>query len=77
MTPSHAGTATQTRLRVLDCAPGSDDFLSEVLHGLAQPQKTIPCKYFYDERGSQLFDAICELPNIIPRAPNWRSCSST
>ena len=30
--------------------------------GLSQSQKQIPCKYFYDRRGSQLFDAICELP---------------
>jgi dimethylhistidine N-methyltransferase len=36
-------------------------FLIDVLHGLRQPQKEIPCKYFYDERGSGLFDEICEL----------------
>jgi dimethylhistidine N-methyltransferase len=36
-------------------------FLAEVLHGLNQPAKTLPCKYFYDETGSRLFDAICEL----------------
>ncbi len=36
-------------------------FLRDVLHGLARPQKEIPCKYFYDERGSELFDRICEL----------------
>lgn len=36
-------------------------FLNEVLDGLSQPQKTLPCKYFYDEKGSQLFEEICEL----------------
>ncbi|NQW17422.1 MAG: L-histidine N(alpha)-methyltransferase [Chloroflexi bacterium] len=35
--------------------------LEEVLDGLRSPQKTLPCKLFYDERGSQLFDEICEL----------------
>jgi dimethylhistidine N-methyltransferase len=36
-------------------------FFEEVLRGLRQPNKSLPCKYFYDERGSQLFDRICEL----------------
>lgn len=36
-------------------------FLNDVLHGLKIKQKTLPCKYLYDERGSQLFDQICEL----------------
>ena len=35
--------------------------LAEVLEGLAQPRKHLPCKLFYDERGSQLFESICEL----------------
>ncbi len=30
--------------------------------GLAQPQKQLPSKYFYDTRGSELFEAITELP---------------
>lgn len=33
----------------------------EVLRGLQQAQKTLPSKLFYDELGSQLFEAICEL----------------
>jgi dimethylhistidine N-methyltransferase len=36
-------------------------FLRDVIHGLRQHQKEIPCKYFYDDRGSALFDEICEL----------------
>jgi dimethylhistidine N-methyltransferase len=39
-----------------------DDFAQCLLHGLSRPQKEIPCKYFYDEEGSRLFEAICELP---------------
>ena len=36
--------------------------LKEIVEGLSQAQKTISPKYFYDERGSQLFDKITELP---------------
>ena len=34
----------------------------EVLNGLARPSKILPSKYFYDARGSELFERICELP---------------
>lgn len=37
-------------------------FLHEVLAALRQPQKHLPSKYFYDERGCELFEQICELP---------------
>ncbi len=33
----------------------------EVLRGLSKPQKTLPSKYFYDKKGSELFEQICEL----------------
>ncbi len=39
----------------------SADLLAEVLEGLSLPRKHLPCKLFYDERGSRLFDRICEL----------------
>ena len=42
------------------------EFRAEVMEGLSQPQKTLPCKYFYDARGSELFDQICELPEYYP-----------
>ncbi|WP_428235537.1 L-histidine N(alpha)-methyltransferase [Gracilimonas sp.] len=38
----------------------------EVLHGLTGPQKSLPSKYFYDERGSKLFDEITELEEYYP-----------
>jgi dimethylhistidine N-methyltransferase len=41
-------------------------FYDDVVAGLSLPQKSIPPKYFYDERGSQLFDAICEVPEYYP-----------
>jgi L-histidine Nalpha-methyltransferase len=37
-------------------------FRDDVLAGLSRPRKELPCKYFYDDRGSQLFDRICGLP---------------
>jgi dimethylhistidine N-methyltransferase len=42
-------------------SPDNQQFFSEVIDGLNRPQKTLPCKYFYDEKGSKLFEAICEL----------------
>lgn len=36
-------------------------FLSDVVSGLSNNKKTLPCKYFYNEAGSQLFEKICEL----------------
>ncbi len=36
--------------------------IAEIVAGLNQPQKMISPKYFYDKRGSKLFEQICELP---------------
>jgi L-histidine N-alpha-methyltransferase len=38
----------------------------DVREGLSCPFKEIPPKYFYDERGSALFEAITELPEYYP-----------
>lgn len=43
-------------------APESTDFVADVISGLSSNPRTIPCKYFYDERGAALFQKICELP---------------
>jgi dimethylhistidine N-methyltransferase len=45
-----------------DAHPGTGDLRREVMRGLAATPKAIPPKFFYDRRGSELFDAICELP---------------
>jgi uncharacterized SAM-dependent methyltransferase len=42
------------------------DDLAEIHAGLSQLQKSISPKYFYDDAGSKLFDAICELPEYYP-----------
>lgn len=45
-----------------DAHPGTSDLRREVIDGLSGRPRTIPAKFFYDERGSELFDRICELP---------------
>jgi len=43
--------------------PGDERTLADdVLDGLTRPFKELQPKHFYDARGSELFDAICELP---------------
>jgi L-histidine Nalpha-methyltransferase len=49
-----------------DLAPRVESFRDAVLEGLSQPQKRIPCRFLYDERGSDLFEAICETPEYYP-----------
>jgi L-histidine Nalpha-methyltransferase len=38
----------------------------DVIQGLSQTSKTLPCRYFYDDRGSELFEQICDLPEYYP-----------
>ncbi len=40
--------------------------LAQILAGLGSPQKTLSPKFFYDERGSALFERITELPEYYP-----------
>jgi dimethylhistidine N-methyltransferase len=44
----------------------ADDFAAAVLDGLSRPHKTLPCRFFYDARGSELFEAITGLPEYYP-----------
>ncbi|MDX1531795.1 MAG: L-histidine N(alpha)-methyltransferase [Rhodothermales bacterium] len=48
-------------------APVADPaFRRDVLDGLAQEPRAIPCKYFYDRYGSALFDRITRLDAYYP-----------
>lgn len=49
-------------VELFDAHPGVADLRREVLDGLSAEPRAIPPKFFYDERGSELFDQICELP---------------
>lgn len=63
---------------------GRTVFARDLLAGLQQPQKTTPCKYFYDARGAALFDQICgqpeyyltrcELTLMLRHAPRLAEC---
>jgi uncharacterized SAM-dependent methyltransferase len=51
------------QLHDMDAAAGHlHTFAREVAFGLTAPQKWLPSKYFYDERGSRLYQQICALP---------------
>ena len=38
----------------------------DIVQGLQSYPKTLPPKYFYDDRGSELFEQICQLPEYYP-----------
>jgi dimethylhistidine N-methyltransferase len=58
--------ATKKLASFTDLAPALNDFLSEALAGLASSPKSLPSKFFYDEKGSNLFKEICALPEYYP-----------
>lgn len=39
-----------------------DDFAGDVRAGLSRSPKSLPCRHFYDQQGSELFEQICRLP---------------
>ena len=61
--------------KISDFHPEHEQFLAEVLGGLARTPRELPTKYLYDERGSELYERICELqeyyiPNLEIRIMN-------
>src|SRR5215212_9387821 len=54
---------------LIDAGAETTPFLSQTVAGLSRSPRTLPCKFFYDDRGSQLFGRICDLPEYyITRA---------
>ena len=45
-----------------DAGLENSEFYQDVVNGLNSSPKTLPCKYFYDKKGSDLFDQICRTP---------------
>lgn len=43
-----------------------ETFANDVIAGLSATPKSLSPKYFYDAAGSELFEAICELPEYYP-----------
>ena len=51
---------------LLDIKAIEKDDVRDVINGLNNNLKSIPARYFYDRKGSQLFEQICELPEYYP-----------
>ena len=56
----------ETDIDTVAVAPVASDFAEAALSGLSAPQKTLPCEYFYDARGSALFEKITDAPEYYP-----------
>jgi len=64
-------TADRLRIHRLSHTDALNDFAGDVRAGLTATPKRLFPKYFYDELGSRLFEAICLLPEYYPtRAEN-------
>ncbi len=59
-------TQSDTNVALHNFELSSQEFLGDALAGMRQSQKTVPAKYFYDQRGCDLFDQICELEEYYP-----------
>jgi L-histidine N-alpha-methyltransferase len=55
----------EARVRI-DCHPIHDTLADDVREGLSRELKELPPKYFYDARGSELFEEITALPEYYP-----------
>lgn len=53
-------------IEFFDLTVKSNNILKEVLVGLSKSQKSIPPKFLYDKKGSDLFEKICLLPEYYP-----------
>jgi L-histidine N-alpha-methyltransferase len=55
-------------ISILSCVSETEErvLADDVLDGLTRPFKELPPKHFYDARGSELFERICELPEYYP-----------
>jgi dimethylhistidine N-methyltransferase len=59
-------------MELVNQGPARLDFLADVLAGMRQRKRVLPCKYFYDAVGSKLFDEICELEEYYPTRTELR-----
>jgi uncharacterized SAM-dependent methyltransferase len=54
--------SSRLKLIAVDERDTSNDFAAAVKAGLSRKPKQLPCRFFYDEEGSRIFEEICELP---------------
>lgn len=62
MSESQAGEETRLEVRNYLSTHFSEQIRRDVEDGMTAERKSLPSKYFYDRRGSELFDRICDLP---------------
>ncbi len=62
------GYTWKGNLQILNYLNGDhrEKMLNGIREGMTKRQKSIPAKYFYDARGSRLFDQICMTPEYYP-----------
>ena len=60
--PFGARSLVKENITPAAAAAAKENFRDEVLRGLSETPRKLPCKFFYDEHGAQLFQKICELP---------------
>jgi L-histidine N-alpha-methyltransferase len=53
-------------INILHMESSADDDENDILSGLREKQKRISPKYFYDDKGSRLFESICSQPEYYP-----------
>lgn len=63
---SGPGEEERLRLVAVPCASPEETFAGAVRRGLGGRPKSLPCRFFYDDAGSRLFEEICRLPEYYP-----------
>src|SRR5215471_7514474 len=66
LTPAESVAQTAIRIDSHLSEPEKRSLADDALDGLTRPFKELPPKHFYDARGAELFDRICELPEYYP-----------
>ncbi|MFO7954953.1 L-histidine N(alpha)-methyltransferase [Thioalkalivibrio sp.] len=64
--PSAARLTPRYSRRVVEERDAHAELLADFRAGMLESPRSLPPKYFYDARGSQLFDAICDTPEYYP-----------
>lgn len=64
--PSAISISPRYSRQVVEERDAHADLLADFRAGMLEPPRSLPPKYFYDARGSQLFDAICDTPEYYP-----------
>ena len=72
MTTTPTPQSSDDALELADYGLEIEHFRDDLLAGLANEQKEIPCKYLYDAEGSKIFDRICELRDYYPTRTETR-----